>query len=152
VSLLFNSYVLPALTCPEAYGMILHGATLSTLTRQNLAALAVSLEQLVGLVGLAASSEPSTGSALENARRYFTPHLIATGPLSAASAAAALVEAPPPSLSPHDAWPNASTDADDADLLPEVPDDDRTSPSLRRSSLAIAAPSFCVLTIPGPRS
>lgn len=102
VALLFNCYVLPALTTPEAYGMHVHGATISTSARQNLSALAVSLEQLVALVGLDGAAEQ--GSALENARRYFTPALLSVGPMTAYSAALALVDGPRPSMR-AEAWP-----------------------------------------------
>ena len=59
---------------PEAYGMHLNSATINTLTRQNLSAVALSLEMLVALVGL---EEAQKGSAIENAKRYFTPSRLA---------------------------------------------------------------------------
>ena len=52
--------------------MHLNGRTLSTTARQNLAALAVSLEMLVALVGLEASGSPKAGTAMQTARKYFT--------------------------------------------------------------------------------
>ena len=122
VALLFNSFVLPALVTAETYGMQIGGKTVSTIARQNLSAIAVSLEQLVGLVGLEAV-DPGAGTAMENAKRYFTPHLISMGPFTAYSAALALVEAPPPSAD-AEAWPPPLTDGGgDAKLLEgdEVP-------------------------------
>ena len=113
VSLLFNSYILPAVATPEAYGLHLSGRIVGAAARQNLSAVAMSLEQLVGLVALGVDedggSPPAGSAALMAARRYFTPRLISTAPMSAVTSALALCALPPPTFAEEE-WPTPLAD------------------------------------------
>ena len=78
ICLLYNSYILPALAAPEAYGIVSGCApgsnVVSHATRRNLIALCLSLEQLVSLVGI---EESDAGGYVQ--RQYLTPRLLACG-------------------------------------------------------------------------
>ena len=116
VALLYNTFVLPALTTPELYGLRLDGGEglVSMRVRQNLSALATALEQLVSFVG---EESLAQGSAPEGAKRYFSRRLLTAGPATAAASASALVEAPfvPPVMATLDEPIPCSHDAEAAD-------------------------------------
>ena len=131
VALLFNAYVLPVLMAPEAYALPVASCTAvaGTAARQNLSALALSLEHLLSLVG-ADNADGVAGSALESAKRYFTSQLLKSGLVAAQAGALALCEAPlapaaaiewPPPLGSEDA--DLDSDDGDSDAAPGDADD-----------------------------